>query len=114
MGTFGGNGGEGREDTHGFSSEDHGEAGAIFSRRDMGYARRGSSAGSGGNAVIDDLHRETAGNRSTVGSVAVDIQSVRRREGLRGGRSQEGRMVVSRGGREASPVNLGGGTGSKD
>ena len=73
MGTFGGNGGEGREDTHGFSSEDHREAGATVARRDMGDAQGGSSEGSSRNAVGDALHRETAVNCSTVGSVVADL-----------------------------------------
>ena len=48
---------EGRRDTHRFSSEDHGEAGAMVAIQDMGDSRGGISAGSGGNAVGTDLHR---------------------------------------------------------
>ena len=36
------------------------------SRQDMGDARGVSSAGSGGNSVSNDLHRETTGNSGTV------------------------------------------------
>ena len=46
--------------------------------------------------------------------IAASIWSVYRRGGLRGGRSQEVRMVESRGGREASSGNLGGGVGRKE
>ena len=62
MGTFGGNGSEGRNNTHMFSATDHGEMSAAASRQDMGYDQGGSSAGSGGNAVGDDLHREMTGS----------------------------------------------------
>ena len=89
-------------------------AGAMVARWDMGDTRGGISAGSGGNAVVDGLHREKSGNHRTVGSVTGDIQSVLRREGLQGGRLQEGHMVAERGGREAALGNLGGGAGSKD
>ena len=50
----------------------------TVARRDIGDARGISSAGSGSNTVRDYLHRETSGNRTTVGSVAVDIRSVHR------------------------------------
>ena len=63
----------------------HGEASVADRRRDVGDARGGSSAGSGGNAADDDLYRETAGNRGTVGDVTTNILSVYRGEGLRGG-----------------------------
>ena len=79
----------------------------------MGDAWGGSSAVSGDNAVGNYLHRETTGNLSTVGSVAADIQSVRKQEGLRGVRQQEGRMVASRRAREAYLVNLVNGPVSK-
>ena len=57
---------------------------------------------------------ETSGTRHTLGSVAADIQSVRRREDLQGGGYQEGIMVAARGGREAAWGNIGGGAGSKE
>ena len=43
-----------------------------------------------------------------------DIQNVRRREGIRGGRLQEVRMVESIGSREACSVDLGGGAENKE
>ena len=86
----------------------------TVARRDIGDARGISSAGSGSNTVRDYLHRETSGNRTTVGSVAVDIRSVHRREGLRGGRSQERIMVELRGDRDTYSGELGGGAGSKE
>ena len=58
----------------GFSLEDHREEGAMLTRKYTGDAWGGISAGGGGNTVGDDLHRETAGNRSTVGSVEADIR----------------------------------------
>ena len=73
MGTFGGNGAGVRWNTHVFSLADHGEAGATVDRRDMGKAQGVISAGSGGNAVGNDLRRYTAGNRGTVGSVTAAI-----------------------------------------
>ena len=73
MGTFGGNGEEFRGHTHGVSKIDHGEASTIDSIRDVGDAQGRSSTGSGGNLVNDDLHRETTGNRGTVGGVAAYI-----------------------------------------
>ena len=72
MGTIGRNGAEVIGNKHEFYSADHGEAGATVSIRDMGDARGGNSAGSGRNAVKDDLHRETAGKRSTVGRIVTN------------------------------------------
>ena len=66
-----------------------------------------SSAGSGGNAVIDDLYRETAGNRGTVGGVTTTIRSVCRVEGLLGCYMQEVGLVTPRGKRETTPGHLG-------
>ena len=68
-------------------------------RRDVGYARGRSSAGSGGNTVGNDLYRDMAGNCGTVGGVTTDIRSVCRVEGLRGGWTQEGGLVDPRGDR---------------
>ena len=50
----------------------------------MGDDRGRSIAGSGGNAVRDDLHNNMTGKHRTVGSVAADIQSLCKQEGLRG------------------------------
>ena len=70
----------------------------------MGDVWGGSSGGSGGNAVGDDLYRETAGNRDTVGGVTTDIRSVK---GLREGWKQEGDLVAPRGDREKTLGHLG-------
>ena len=51
----------------------HGETSATASRRDMEDARGGNSVGSGGNSVVDVLHRDTTGNHGAVSSVATDI-----------------------------------------
>ena len=78
MGNLGGHGAEGRGDTHVFSLEYHGEAGLTVARQDMGDARGGSTKGSCGNVVGNDIHIETAGNRITLGRVADNIRIVRR------------------------------------
>ena len=52
---------------------DYGEARAEGRRRAVGDAQGGSSTGSGRNAVINDLYRDTAGNRGTVGGVTTNI-----------------------------------------
>ena len=85
LGPFGGNSEEGIRSTHGFSQIDHGEAILADSRRYMGDIRGGIGAGSGGNTVVNDLYRETKGNRGTVGGVGTDIRSGCRVESLRGG-----------------------------
>ena len=62
----------------------------MGSRRYMGDARGGSSAGSGGNTVRNDLYRETIGNRGKVGVVATDIRMCTGEKGYKGGgRSRE-------------------------
>ena len=73
MGTIGGNGEEVRGHKHRVSYTDHEEARATGSRRDMGDALGGISARSGGNTAGDDIHRETTGNRVTVGGVITNI-----------------------------------------
>ena len=62
----------------------------------MGVARGGSSVGDGGNAVGNDLYRETSGNRGTVGGVTTTIRSVSQVEKLLRGQNQEGGLVVPR------------------
>ena len=88
------------------SQTDNGKASSMDSRWDMGDARDGISTGSCGNTVKNDLDRETTGNRGTVGGVATYLWSVSRRKGLRRGRKEEGGMVATRGGGEASKINL--------
>ena len=73
MVTFEVNVSEGRGDTHGFSLAYNGEAGAMVAIRDTGDAWGRSSAGSGGKNFSNEIHRDTAVNRSTVGSIAADI-----------------------------------------
>ena len=67
MGPFGVNGEEGRGDTHGVPVTDHGEASEAIRRRDMGDAGDGRRTRGSGNPVVNDIHRETAGNRGAVG-----------------------------------------------
>ena len=73
MGTFGGYGEEGGEDTHPVSEADHREAGVVGGRQDVGDSQGGSSAGSGGNLVINDLHRKKMGDNGTVGGAAANF-----------------------------------------
>ena len=73
MDTFGANGEEGRGYTHKFSSTDHRGASVTDSRQYMGDARGGSIAVIGVNAFGNDLHRETTGNRGTVGGVSINL-----------------------------------------
>ena len=106
MGTFGGNGEECIRGTHRLHQKNHGEASAADRRRDVGDARGRSSVGRGRNAVGDDLYRETAGNRGTVGGVMTNIRSVYRVEGIRGGWMQERGLVETRVERETTSVQL--------
>ena len=55
VGTFSGNGEEGRSGTHRLPQTDHGEVSAADRRRDVGDDWGGSSVGSVRNAVGDDL-----------------------------------------------------------
>ena len=103
---FGGNIEEVRRGTHGIPQTDHRESSAEDSRRDVGDAWVGSSAGSGSDAVRDVLYREITGNHGTVGGVTTDNRSVYRGEGLRGGLTQEGGSVAPRGDREATSGHL--------
>ena len=66
----------------------------------------GISAGSGKNAIGNDIYREAASNRVIVGGFTTNIRSVCRGEGLRGGRMQEGGVVVPRGDKEKTLGNL--------
>ena len=63
----------GRGNTHRFTLVYHGGAGVTVDRQDMGESKGGSTAGSGGKAVGNDLHVGTAGNRGTVGGVTAAI-----------------------------------------
>ena len=45
----------------------------MGSRQDMGDTRGGSSVGSSGNAVGDDLHMETTSNCGAVGVAVTNI-----------------------------------------
>ena len=46
---------------------------AAYSRQGVGDAQGERIEVHGGNAVGDELYRETAGNRGTVGGVTTDI-----------------------------------------
>ena len=67
VGPFGGNAEEGGRDSHWVPLTYNGEASVAVRRQDMGYAWGGNNVGGSGNAVGDDLHRETADNCGTVG-----------------------------------------------
>ena len=82
MGTFGRNGSEGRSNTHVLSATYHGETSTAASRLGTGDTWVISSAGSGSNAVINDLHRETTDNRGVVSRFATNILIMRRQDRL--------------------------------
>ena len=67
MGPFGVNGEEGRGYTHIVTATDYVEASEVVRRQDMGYCRGGSRTRGRGNTVNEDLHRDMAGNYSSVG-----------------------------------------------
>ena len=71
-------------------------------RWDVGNTREGRSAGGSGNAVRNDLNRETAGNRVTVGGITPTIWGVCNGEGVRRRWVQEGGLVAPRGDRETT------------
>ena len=73
VGPFGGNRKEGGRDTHWVPSEYHEEVSAAGRIRDVGDARGGRSTVGIRNAVGDDLHRDTAGKRGTVGGATSPI-----------------------------------------
>ena len=68
----------------------------MDSRWDVGDTQSGSSAGSGGKAVGDELCMETEGNRVIVGGVTADIRSVCWGEGIWGGADVGGRLGGSK------------------
>ena len=81
---------------------DHGEASMEVRRRDVGNTREGRSAGGSGNSVRNDLYRDTAGNRGTMGGITPTIWSVCNGEGVRRGWEQGGGLVAPRGDRETT------------
>ena len=62
-----GNGEEGGRDTHGVPATDHGEASEAVKRRDVGDAGGGKCTRGSGNAVREDLRRETTGKIGSFG-----------------------------------------------
>ena len=84
MGPLGSNIEEERRVTHGLPQKNHGEVSAADRRKDEGDAQGTSSLGNGGNAVGDDLYRETVGNRGIVDGATTNIQSVSMEEGIQG------------------------------
>ena len=58
---------------HGFYEAYHRDAVALEGRREVGESQGGSSAGSGGNSVGDELHRETTGEGGTLGDTAANF-----------------------------------------
>ena len=73
MGPIGGDVEDGGWDAHRVSETNHGEAGAAEVRRDVGYYQGGSSAESGGNPVVNDLHRKKTGYGGTVSGTVANI-----------------------------------------
>ena len=107
VGPFGVNGEEDRRGKHRVTQTDPGEVSVADTRRGVGDARGGISAGSSGNAVGDDLYRETVDNRGTVGGVTNTIRSVCRGEGILRGWTKEGGLVELRFYRETTLGRLG-------
>ena len=64
-------------DANRFSKTNHEEAGVIEGGRDMDYFQGGSSAGSSGNPVGNDLHWNNIGEDVTVGGAAANIRGLR-------------------------------------
>ena len=71
-------------------------------RKDVVHTRGGRIAGDSRDAVSNDLYRETAGNRGTVGGITPTIWSVCNGEGVRRRWVQEGGLVAPRGDRETT------------
>ena len=93
VGNFGGNEEEGGREVHWVTLKFHGEASAEVRRWEVGDAWSGRSAGGSGNAVDDDLHRETTGSRGTVGGATPTIYSVCKGNMVRRGRAKEVGLV---------------------
>ena len=68
----------------------------------MGHTRGRRSVVGSGNAVVDELFREKAGNRGTVGGVTPAILGVSKGEGVQRWWVQEGGLVVPRGDSETT------------
>ena len=60
-------------DAHRIPQTEHGEASSVLRRLYVVDAWVGSSAESRGNTIGNDLYKETAGNRGTVGGVTPTI-----------------------------------------
>ena len=70
---FGINGEDGGGNTHWVSKADHGKSGAAEGRWDMGDSRDGSSTGSGGSPVENDLHLNISGGSGKLGGSAAEF-----------------------------------------
>ena len=66
MGPFRVNGEEARGDTHRVPATDQGESIDAIRIRDMGDSGDGRRTRGSGNPFVEDIHRETAGNRGAV------------------------------------------------
>ena len=73
MVSFGDNGEECGWDTHWVTLLNHREVSEAAKRQDMGDAWSGRRTRSSRNAVGEDLHRETTGNRGSVGGSTSSI-----------------------------------------
>ena len=73
MVTFVGHGEEGGRDTQWVTSGDHGNLSAVVRRWDVGNTWGERRTVGSGNIVGDDLHREAADNRGTVGIATSTI-----------------------------------------
>ena len=73
MGNIGDNGEDFGGGGNGVSDKNHGEASTVEYRQDMGYYQGVSSAGSGGNPGVNDLHYKKTGYSGTVGGAVTNM-----------------------------------------
>ena len=94
---FGGNGEEVRRDTNRVPATDHREESNAVKRKDMGDVGGGRRTRGSGNAVGEDLHRETAGFRVSVCGATPLILYIYKGNRVQRRREQEGGVVAPRG-----------------
>ena len=108
MGSVGGNGENGRIETHRIYETNNGKLGASEGGKDVRYTKGGGSEGSGVNPVENNLHQTKTRDGGTVGGAVSNIRGMHKVDGILGSREQEGCMVYTGGSRDTSQVNPGG------
>ena len=71
--------------THQFSAPNHGEEGVVEQGQDVGDTGGGGSMGSSGDEISNHLHWSQKGDGGSVGGAVPYLQSLIKKEGLRGG-----------------------------